>query len=50
MIIVVGLFADYEIKVRMLENNPGGPDRAGTGRVVGNEYSRLLRQQYDSKV
>ena len=34
MIIVGGMFADYEIEVRMLENNPTGLERANTERVV----------------
>ena len=36
VIIVAGLSADYEIEVRMLENNPAGLDRADIERVVGN--------------
>ena len=31
----------------MLENNPAGLDRAEIGRVVGNQYNSLLRQQHD---
>ena len=34
----------------MLESNPAGLERAEIERVVGNQYNRLLRQQYDSKV
>ena len=49
MIIVAGLSVDYEIEVRMIEDNPSGLDRAEIERVVGNQYNRLLRQQYDSK-
>ena len=33
----------------MLENNPGGLNRAEIERVAGNQYNRLLRQQQDSK-
>ena len=33
----------------MLKNNPAGLKRAGTERVVGNQYNKLLRQQPDSK-
>ena len=43
VIIVVG------IKVRILENNPAGLDRAVVERVEGNQYNMLLRQQHDSK-
>ena len=50
MIIVSGLSADFEIEYRILENNPVGLNRAEIGRVVGNRYNRLLRQQHDSKV
>ena len=49
MIIVAILSAGYEIEVRMLENNPTCLERAEIERVVGNQYSRLLRQQQDSK-
>ena len=49
MVIVVGLSADYEIEVRMVENNPAGLERAEIGRVVGNQYNRLLMQQHDPK-
>ena len=47
MIIVGALSADYEIEVRMLENNPASLDRVEIERVVGNQYNRLLRQQHD---
>ena len=49
--VVIGarLSADYEIEVRMLNNNPAGLDRAEIERAVGNQYNRLLRQQHDSK-
>ena len=33
----------------MIENNPVGLNMAEIGRVVGNQYNRLLRQQHDSK-
>ena len=36
VIIVAGLAADYKIKVRMLENNPTGLERAEIERVVEN--------------
>ena len=36
VIIVAGLPADYDIEVRMLENNPAGLHRAEIERVVGN--------------
>ena len=49
VIIVEGSSADYEIEVRMLENNPAGLERAEIERVVGNRYNRLVRQQHDSK-
>ena len=49
VIIVAGLFADYEIEVRMLENTSAGLETAEIERVVGNRYSRLLRQQQDPK-
>ena len=49
VIIVSGLSADFEIECRMLENNSVGLNRAEIERVVGNQYSRLLRQQQDSK-
>ena len=47
VIIVPGLSADFEMECRMLEN--AGLNRAEVERVVGNQYSRLLRQQQDSK-
>ena len=43
------LYADYEIEVRMLENNRTGLERAEIERVVGNQYNRFLKQQQDSK-
>ena len=49
VIVVAGLSADYEIEIHMLENNPTGLDKTEIERVVGNQYSRLLRQQQDSK-
>ena len=49
VIIVAGLSADYEIEVRMLENNPADLERAEIERVVGNQSNVLLRQQHDSK-
>ena len=33
----------------MLENNSAGLNRADIGRVVGNQYKRLLRQQHGLK-
>ena len=45
MIIVSGLFADFEMECRMLENNPASLNRDEIERVVGNQYNRLLRQQ-----
>ena len=33
----------------MLKNNPAGPERADIENVVGNQYTRLLRQHKDSK-
>ena len=50
VIIVFGLSAEFEMECRILENNPAGLNRAEIGRVVGNQYNRLLRQQQDSKV
>ena len=50
MIVVAGLSADYEIEVRMLENNPTDLDRAEIECVVGNHYNKLLRQQQDPKL
>ena len=49
VIIVSGLSANFEMECRMLENNPAGLNRVEIGRVVGNQYDRLLRQQKDSK-
>ena len=43
MIIVAGLSADYEIEVRMLENNPTSFERAEIEYVVVNQYNRLPR-------
>ena len=48
-IIVSGLSADFEMECRILQNNPTGLNRAEVERVVGNQYSRLFRQQQDSK-
>ena len=45
VIIVSGLSADFEMECRMLENNPAGLNRTEIELVVGNQYSRLLRQQ-----
>ena len=49
VIVVTGLSADYEIGVRVLDNNPAGLERAEIERVIGNQYNRLLTQQHDSK-
>ena len=49
VVIVTGLSADYEIEVRMLENNPAGLGRTEIECVIGNQYNRLLRQRHDSK-
>ena len=49
VIIVSGLSANFEMECRILENNPAGLNRAEIERVVGNQYSRFLRQQQDSK-
>ena len=49
VIIVAGLSADYEIELRMLENNPTGLERAEIERVVENQYNRLLKEQQNSK-
>ena len=49
MIIVAGLSPDYEVKCRMLKNNPTGLERVEIERAVGNWYNELLRQQQDSK-
>ena len=49
VIIVAGLSADYEKECRMLENNPDGFNRSEIERVIGNQYSRFLRRQQDSK-
>ena len=49
VIIVSGMSADFEMECRMLENNPAGLNRAEIERVIGNQYSRLLRQQQDSE-
>ena len=49
VIIVSGLSAGFEMECRMLENNPGGLNKAEIERVVGNQYNRLLSQQQDSK-
>ena len=44
MIVLVGLSANYEIGICMLENNPTGLERAEIERVAGNQYNRLLGQ------
>ena len=49
VIIVSGLSADFEMECRILDNNPAGLNMAEIECVVGNQYSRLLRQQQDSK-
>ena len=49
VIIVAELSAAYEIEVQTLENNPATLERADIECVVENPYSRLLRQQHDSK-
>ena len=49
VITVSGLSADFEVECRMLEDNPAGFNRAEIERAVGNQYSRLLRQQQGSK-
>ena len=49
VIIVVKMSSDYEIEVRMLENNPTGLERAEIELIVGNRYNRLLREQQNSK-
>ena len=49
MIIVAGRSAHYKMECRMLGNNLAGLNRAEIERVVGNQYSRLLRQQQDTK-
>ena len=48
VIIVSGLSADYEMKCQMLENDSAGLNMAEIERVVGNQYNRRRRQQYDS--
>ena len=45
----VGLSTDYEMERRVLKNNPAGLNRTEVERVVGNQYTRLFRQQQDSK-
>ena len=45
VIIVSGLSADFEMECRILEDNSAGLKRAEIGRVLGNQYNRLLRQQ-----
>ena len=42
MVIVAGLSVDYEIEVRMIENNLAGLERAEIERVVGNQCNRLF--------
>ena len=48
VVIVVGLFADYDIECWILENNPTSLERAEI-KLVKNPYNRLLRQQQESK-
>ena len=43
VVIVAVLSADYEIEVRMPENNPTGLKRAEIERVVKNQHNRLVR-------
>ena len=43
--IVAELSADYEIEVRMLENNPACLERAEIERGVGNQYKSFLSHQ-----
>ena len=43
VIIVAGVFADYQIECRILENNLVGPERAEIERIVGNKHDRLFR-------
>ena len=49
VIIRAELSVDYKIKVFMLENNTTGLKRAEIERVVRDQYSRIFRQQQDSK-
>ena len=50
VIIVSGLSADFKMECRILESNPVGLiNTAEIERVVGNQYSRLLGQQQNSK-
>ena len=49
MIIVAAFSADYEIEVRIFENNPVGLEKAEIEHVEENQYDRLLRQQHGSK-
>ena len=49
VIIVSGVSADFEMKCRILENNPACLNWSEIERVVGNQYNRLLRQQQDLK-
>ena len=49
VIIVSGRPVDFEMECRILKNNPAGLNRAEIERVVGNQHTRLLRQQQDSK-
>ena len=44
VIIVTGLPSDYEIEVRMLENNPAGLKRADIECFVRSQYNKLFRQ------
>ena len=43
------LSADYEIEVRMLENNPADLERTEIESVVENQHNKLFRQQHHSK-
>ena len=49
VVIVAELSVDYEIEIRMPENNSTGLERAEIGRVLRKQYNRLFRQQQDSK-
>ena len=45
VIIVARLSADYEIEVRMLEDNPAGLERAEIERAVGNQHKSPVRNR-----
>ena len=49
VVIVAGLSADYDIDVRMVDNNPADLERAEIERLVRNQYNRLPKQHRDSK-